>query len=141
MTTSDEIGRRVTANDVPLTEQRTLAAQRIGDLAQQHAAVAHQLAALERELGEVLAESTGIIRIDELADFTDIPAADLTRWLDALKPAAAKRKKATGNAPATKRAVVERKPSAAATPTAGKESILRSRSAGDTPARDMAQVS
>jgi hypothetical protein len=146
MTTSDEIGRRVSANDVPLTEQRTSVAQRVGDLAQQRASVAHQLAALEHQLGEVLADSAGIIRIDELAEFTDVRADDLTRWLDALTPAPAKRKKAPGTTSGTKRTVAERKPSTPSTPPPGKESAPRGPServdhAGDMPARAMAQVS
>jgi hypothetical protein len=97
MATIDEIQRRVEQADIARSAKRSAAAQQVGELAQCRAAVAEQLEDIERQLGEVLAAASDVIEIDELARFTDVAAADLTRWLTARKPPRTKRKKpATG---------------------------------------------
>jgi hypothetical protein len=96
MATSDEIRRRVEEADTARCAQRAAAAQQVGELALRRAAIAGQLEDIERELGDILAAATAVIGIDELAQFTDLKAADLTRWLTAHKPARVKRKKTTG---------------------------------------------
>lgn len=96
MPTAEEIERRVAVADTARSERRSAAARRVGDLAERHAELAEQLGDVERELGDVLAESGDVIEIDELAAFTDVPAAELTRWLTNAKPSRTKRKKPTG---------------------------------------------
>ena len=91
--TEEEIERRVKEADAVRSARRSAAARRVGELAQRRAAIAEQLSDIERELGEVLAESRDVIDLDELARFTDVPATDLTRWLDGRKTTRTKRKK------------------------------------------------
>ena len=93
MATTEEIEHRVAEADAARSVKRSAAAQRIGDLAQRRAAIAEQLREVERELGEVLAEAADVIEIDELARFTDVPAADLTRWLGSRESRRPKRNK------------------------------------------------
>src|SRR5207248_8213102 len=100
MTTSQEIERRVAEADAARSTTRSAAAQRIGELAQRRAAIAEQLCEVERELGEVLAEAADVIEIGELARFTDVPAADLTRWLTNRKSSHPKRNKPKAAGPA-----------------------------------------
>jgi hypothetical protein len=98
MPTPDEIDRRVEEADTARHAKRSAAAQQIGELAQRRAIIAEQLDDVERELGDVLAVSRDVMDIDELARFTDVPAADLTRWLTARKATRTKRKKPTPSA-------------------------------------------
>ena len=93
MATPDEIRRRVEDADTARCAQRAAAAQQVGELALRRAAIAEQLDDIERELGDILATATQVIGIDELAQFTDLKAADLTRWLTTHKPVRAKRKR------------------------------------------------
>jgi hypothetical protein len=95
MASEDEIERRVEEVDSATTARRAAAAKQIGALARRRAAVAEQLNDIETELGEVLAAAHDVIGVDELARFTDVPAADLTRWLDGRKPARTKRQRST----------------------------------------------
>ncbi|ASR36605.1 hypothetical protein BAY61_18155 [Prauserella marina] len=81
MATTEEIERRIEEADAARSAKRAAVATRVGELAQRRDAVAVQLAEIERELGEALAEAGSIIGVEELAQFTDVPAADLTRWL------------------------------------------------------------
>jgi hypothetical protein len=114
MATPDDIERRVEENDGPRTARRSSAAQQIGELAQRRAVIAEQLADIERELGDVLVASSDDIDINELARFTDVPAADLTRWLDGRRTTRTKRKKSAAGA-STGKADTIRRPSAART--------------------------
>lgn len=93
MATPDEIRHRVEEADTARCAQRATAAQQVGELALRRAAIAEQLDDIERELGDILADATQVIGIDELAQFTDVKAADLTRWLTTHKPVRAKRKR------------------------------------------------
>ena len=102
MPTTDEIQRRVEEADAARGAKRSSTAMRVGELAMRRATVAEQLAAIERELGDVIAESRDVIEIDELARFTDLPAADLTRWLNDRKATRPKRKRATTATSTTK---------------------------------------
>lgn len=102
MATTEEIERRVEEADAARSAKRSAAAKRVGELAQQRASIAEQLSNIERELGDVLAESTDVMEIAELARFTDIPAADLNRWLNSRKTSRPKRKKPAGRASSTK---------------------------------------
>lgn len=101
MATPDEIERRVEEADTARSAQRSVAARQVGELAQRRAAIAEQLEDVERELGDALAATDDVIGVDELARFTDIPAADLTRWLSVRKTPRAKRKKAAAGTPST----------------------------------------
>lgn len=103
MATTDEIRRRVEEADIARSTQRSAAAQQVGELAQHRAAIAEQLEDIERQLGDVLAAASEVMEIDELARFTDLPAADLTRWLEARKTIRTKRRKPASFAAATKR--------------------------------------
>jgi hypothetical protein len=88
VTSHDEITRRLDEKDTARSARRAETATTLGDLARRHAELAGQLAELERELGELLSAAGDVIDVPELADVTDIPAADLTRWRDhAAKPA------------------------------------------------------
>lgn len=101
MATFDEIRRRVEDADTARCAQRATAAQQVGELALRRAVIAEQLDDIERELGDILAAATQVISIDELAQFTDVKTADLTRWLTAHKPVRAKRKRSARTPTAT----------------------------------------
>ncbi|WP_435581616.1 hypothetical protein [Amycolatopsis thermoflava] len=95
MATTEEIERRVEQADAARSAKRAAAAKRVGELAQLRAEVAKKLGDIERELGDVLAESSDVISVDELAKFTDVPATDLTQWLNDRKTTRPKRKRST----------------------------------------------
>lgn len=124
MATTEEIERRVEEADAARSARRSAAARQVGELAQRRATIAEQLRHIEQELGDVLAESSDVIEIDELARFTDVPSADLTRWLDGRKTTRTKRKKPTGGASGTKSAA-SRGPSTAGPSTADQASTLQ----------------
>lgn len=144
MATTEEIQRRVEQADVARSAKRSAAAQQVGELAQRRIAIAEQLDDVERQLGEILAEAREVMDIDELARFTDVPAADLTRWLEARKTTRTKRKRPvpgaerdTSRGPSTARAPTK---TPTPTPTAGHASRLREPAApradtADAPAR------
>jgi hypothetical protein len=101
MITPEEIDRRVEEHDAPRSARRSAAAKRIAELAGRRAALAEQLGEIERALGDELAAAQEVMDVDELASFTELPAADLTRWLTAhtaRKPGRAKRKRTDGAA-------------------------------------------
>lgn len=93
MATPEEIRRRVEQADTARCAARSAAAQQVGELAQRRAGIVEQLDEVERQLGDVLVVAQEVIGIDELVQFTDVPAADLTRWLTARTSARAKRKR------------------------------------------------
>ncbi len=99
MATTEEIQRRVLQADTARSTRRSAAAQQIGELAARRAGIAEQLDDIERQLGDVLAATQDVMDIDELAQFTDVPAADLTRWLTARKPTRTKRKRPAAGTP------------------------------------------
>jgi hypothetical protein len=115
MVTTEEIELRIKEADSARSARRTAAAKRVGELASRRTTVAGQLTDLERELGDVLAESSDVIEIHELARFTDVPAADLTRWLDNRKATRPKRKRVTTGTSAA-RGKTDQGPSAAIQP-------------------------
>jgi hypothetical protein len=138
MATPEEIERRIAENDADRTARRSAAATQIGELAQRRAVLAEQLDDIERELGDVLTAASDVLDITELARFTDVPAADLTRWLEARKTTRTKRKKTTAGAPAT--SDTSRGPSTARTPRATQaatppEPAVPRADSADTPAR------
>lgn len=94
MPTSEEIEGRVEQADSARSARRAAAATQVGDLAQRRSVVAEQLSELEAELGDVLVAAGDVIDVDEISRFTDVPVADLTRWLDARKTSRPKRKRA-----------------------------------------------
>jgi hypothetical protein len=88
VTSEEEITRRLEDKDSARSARRAQAATTVGELAGRHTELAGRLAELERALGEVLTAAGDVIDVPELAQVTDIPAADLTRWRDrAAKPA------------------------------------------------------
>jgi hypothetical protein len=99
MVTSEEIEQRVEEADAIRSARRTIAAKRVGELAQRQAIEAEKLAETERELGEVLAECSAVIGIDELAKFTGVSVADLNHWQSMRKPTRPRRKRATATPP------------------------------------------
>ena len=121
MATAEEIRRRVEDADTARSAKRSAAAEQIGELAARRATIAEQLDDIERQLGDVLAAARDVMDIDELARFTDVPAADLTRWLAARKPTRAKRKRPTTGAPSAD-STTSREPSAARPPAAARAS-------------------
>jgi len=97
VTSEEEITRRLEEKDSARSARRAQAATTVGELARRHTELAGQLTELERELGEVLTAAGDVIDATELAQVTDIPAADLTRWRDqAAKPARRGRRKRPG---------------------------------------------
>ncbi|MEU0533461.1 hypothetical protein [Amycolatopsis tolypomycina] len=102
---TDEIERRVEKADAEKSARRTAAAREVGELAHRRAALAEELAEVERKLGTVLVAAADVIGIDELTEFTDVPAADLTRWLTAGKPRARR-----GRPPGSRRPKPETQP-------------------------------
>ncbi|MEC3974935.1 hypothetical protein [Amycolatopsis sp. H20-H5] len=116
--TTDEIERRVEEADATRHAKRSAAAQQVGELAARRAVIAGQLGDIEGQLGNALAAAHEVMDIDELARFTDVPAADLTRWLTARKPARTKRKKPAAGVESD----TSREPSAARTPAVGQVS-------------------
>ncbi|MET9628303.1 hypothetical protein ABZX92_12645 [Lentzea sp. NPDC006480] len=105
MPSPDEIRLRVSQADKALSIRRAACAEKVGDLAQRCKALAAELHDTERQLGEVLAESKGVIELEELAKFTEVPVADLTRLSAAAKPRRGRRKRAA-TAPVAEQAVV-----------------------------------
>lgn len=101
MATPEEIDHRVHEVDTPRTARRAAAARQVSDLARRRAGIVEQLEGLERALGDVLADAQDVVGIDELADFTDVKAADLTQWLATRRPSRVKRKKSSASAAST----------------------------------------
>jgi hypothetical protein len=114
MATTEEIERRVEENDAPRTARRSAAAKQIGELAQRRAAIAEQLADVERELGDVLVAASDVIDVNELSRFTDVPATELMRWSDGRRTTRGKRRKPAAGASIPK-TDTNRGPSAAKT--------------------------
>jgi hypothetical protein len=102
MATTDDIARRVEEADSARSARRTKAAQLVGGLARERIAVVHRLADIDQQIGDVIVESSDVIGVDELALFTDVPAAELTQILDARKPTRGRRKRSTASPPAGK---------------------------------------
>ncbi|MFJ7218931.1 hypothetical protein [Amycolatopsis sp. NPDC098790] len=107
MIATDEIERRVEKADAEKSAKRTAAAREVGELAHRRAALAEELAEVERKLGAVLVAAVDVVSVDELAEFTDVPAAELTRWLTAGKPRARR-----GRPPGSRRTKPEAQPGA-----------------------------
>jgi hypothetical protein len=144
MATPEEIRRRVEEADTARSAKRSVAAQQVGELAQRRAAIAEQLADVERQLGDIFAAAKDVMDVDELARFTDVPAADLTRWLTARKTTRTKRKRPTAGAPGEE-SDMSRGPATARTPTAGTantrpEPAIPGTNTGHAPPRDTADV-
>jgi hypothetical protein len=119
MATPEEICRRVEQADTTRSARRAAAAQQVGNLAQRRATIVEQLENVERELGDVLAEAQDVIGVEELAEFTDLKAADLTGWLASRKATGGKRKKAAsgpGTQGSARRAPGPRTPAAVEAP-------------------------
>jgi hypothetical protein len=140
MATAEEIELRVEQVDTARSAKRSAAAQQVGALAERRAAIAEQLAGIEEQLGDILAAAQEVMDMDELAAFTDVPAADLTRWLAARKPSRSKRKRpAAGTASDTSHG-----PSATRTATARPASTppepTPARTDADAPVRVPAEV-
>ncbi|MFD8493905.1 hypothetical protein [Amycolatopsis sp. NPDC059657] len=127
MATTEEIERRVAEADSVRSAKRSATAQRVGELAQRRDAIAEQLSDVERELGDVLAAAGDVIGVDELARFTEVPAADLTRWLTARTPTRTGAKR-TRSAASEKNGTSKR-PSVVRAPTDGRASTLPESSA------------
>ncbi|MFC0107929.1 hypothetical protein [Kibdelosporangium aridum] len=93
MATSEEIERRIEEADAAISAKRVAAAKRVSQLAHRRAVLAEQLADVERELGDELAQASDVMNTKEMARFTDVPVADLDQWLNSQKSARPRRKK------------------------------------------------
>ncbi|SDN05809.1 hypothetical protein [Allokutzneria albata] len=131
MTTPEEVQRRVADSDASRSTRRAEAAKQIFELAQRRTAVAQHLEDVERQLGEILTNASEDIAIDELARFTDIPVADLTRWRDMRPTARTKRRKTAGGATGTKNTT---RRATAAEPTPPRPRDATTPGTADTPA-------
>ncbi|WP_394620141.1 hypothetical protein JNUCC0626_13850 [Lentzea sp. JNUCC 0626] len=78
MATTEEIRLRVIEADKALSLKRAGIAERIGDLAQRHSALAAELLDTKSEMSRALAEAENIISLKDLAKFTDVPIDVLT---------------------------------------------------------------
>lgn len=139
--TAEEIDRRVEAADTARRLKRSAAAQQVGELAKTRTELAAQLDEVDRQLGEVLADASDVLDIDELARFTNIPAADLTGWLTTRKPNRTNKKKK----PAVTTSSTTARPSAVKAPASGLASVPREPAVprtdtADTPERVAAGV-
>lgn len=93
MPTDQEIERRVTTDDTPITARRIAIAQKVSELGTQIAVVSEQL---QRLIGQVRQEISGnheIITVEKLSIYTDIPKATLNEWLAGQKTMGNKRKR------------------------------------------------
>lgn len=97
MVTTEEIERRVEEADAARSAKRAEAARRVGELVRQRTEVADKLSEIDRQLGDVLVGASDVIGVDELAKFTDVPAADLAQWRDGRKTTRARRKRLTAS--------------------------------------------
>jgi hypothetical protein len=141
MATAEEIKRRIEETDTPRTAKRTAAAKKVGELAEGRAAIAEQLAEVERQLGDVLVDAEDVVGVDELASITDVPAADLTRWLTAARnarKARAKRKRPQAGGPGSEN--TSSGPSAAKPRTTTPVNALRRAIDDETPAGVVAEA-
>jgi hypothetical protein len=93
MATAEEIARRVEEVDTARSAKRSTVAQQISELAQRRTVLVDQLENVEGELGDVLADAQDVIDVNELAEFTDVKAGDLTRWLASRTATRVKRRK------------------------------------------------
>ncbi|GAB3454449.1 hypothetical protein [Actinophytocola sediminis] len=100
MATSEEIRQRVEEADTTRSARRAAAAQRVGELARRRAVIVDQLAAVERELGDILVDAQDVIDVDELAGFTDLKPSDLSGWLAGRKATRGGRRRKTTTASA-----------------------------------------
>ena len=93
MATPQEIRQRVEQADTARSIRRAEAAQQVGELVTRRARIVEQLDDLHRQLGGVLADAQDVIGIEELAEFVDVKAADLTAWFASHKTTPARRRK------------------------------------------------
>ena len=116
MATVQEIQHRIEEADAERSAARVAAASRIGELAQQRHEAAEKLATIEREISEVLTDSSDVISIAELAKFTGVPHADLNQWFNTPRP---RRKRTPARSPVAKegRGPTSAKPAAPDGPT------------------------
>lgn len=101
MATPDEIRQRVEEADTTRSARRAAAAQHVSELAGRRAVIVDELAAVERELGDVLADAQDVIDVDELASFTDLKPSDLTTWLAGRKATRGGKRRRTTTASTT----------------------------------------
>lgn len=93
MSTPEQIRQRVAQADSARSARRSAAAQQVGELALRRAAVLGQLEEVEQALGDVLLAAQDVIDVDELAQFTEVEAADLAQWLETRRSAGTRRRK------------------------------------------------
>ena len=93
MTTIDDIARRVEEVDSARSARRTKAAQLVGELVQERAAVAQRLADIDQQIGDAVVENGDVIDVDELARFTGVSSADLAQILNSRKHSRGRRRK------------------------------------------------
>jgi hypothetical protein len=92
MVTANEIRARIQAADEKRIALRTERATSVAELHQQVADKTAELAALTAALSDATRSALEVMSVDELAEFADVPRAELT-GLDRSRPAA----KRTGN--------------------------------------------
>lgn len=93
MPTDDEIERRVTTDDTPITARRITIAQKVSALGAEIMAVSEQLKDLTGQVRKVIGDNQEIVTVEKLAFYTDISKADLQEWLAGYKPSGSKRKR------------------------------------------------
>lgn len=93
MPTDQEIERRVTTDDTPITARRIAIAQKVSELGIQIAVVSEQLQRLIGQARQEIGDNHEIITVEKLAVYTDIPKANLNEWLTGYKALGNKRKR------------------------------------------------
>jgi hypothetical protein len=116
MLADEEIERRVTTDDTPVTARRIAIAQKVSALGAQIAVVSGQLQDLIGQARQEIGDNQEIITIEKLATYTDIPKAHLKQWLVGYKPAGNKRKRQSADEPAAGRITTHTKAGQLAAP-------------------------
>lgn len=138
MATTDEIRRRVHEADTARSARRAEAAQQVCELARRRAVIVEQLADVDRQLGDVLAAAREVMDLDELGAFTDLPAADLRRWLEARTTSTRGKRKKHATGAAGGKSTTRRTAAAAPASTSSSRSVEPALSRADEPVRAMA---
>jgi hypothetical protein len=91
--TDDEIERRVTTDDTPITARRVAVAQKAHDLGTRIVAVSDELQNLTEQMRQLIGDNDEIVTIEKLATYTDIPKEKLDEWAPDYNPTGKKRKR------------------------------------------------
>lgn len=110
MPTDEEIERRVTTDDTPITARRVAIAQKVSDLGTRIAAVSEELQDLIGQMRQEIGDNHEIITVEKLAIYTEIPKAKFNEWLAGHKAFENKRKRSSVAEASTQHSPTRNKP-------------------------------